>query len=107
MEVPITQFRKNIFALAGQAAEGKEVLFTHKGKRFRVVAEDAPEVDKLSRLTPMDVIASGADLDDGAWKKEIVRDWERKWDRRLGPASNLSRKRSARERDAEPRVRSA
>jgi hypothetical protein len=96
MEVPITQFRKNIFALVNEAAEGKDVLFTHKGKRFRVVPEHAPEIDNLSRLTPMDVIALGVDLEDESYKEQLMRDWELKWDRRLGPAQKSSRKASVR-----------
>lgn len=84
MEVPITQFRKNIFALVNEAATGKDVLFTHKGKRFRVVPEDAPEVDNLSRLTPMDVLVDeNFDMNDPAFKAEwmaaMEKEWEKDW----------------------------
>jgi antitoxin (DNA-binding transcriptional repressor) of toxin-antitoxin stability system len=97
MEVPITQFRKNIFDLVNQASEGKEVRFTHKGKRFRIIPEDAVS-DKLSRITPMDVIAPGVDLANESWKDQMMRDWELKWDRRLGPVPKAPRKATSRSR---------
>jgi prevent-host-death family protein len=83
MEVPITEFRKNIFALVNQAAEGKDVRFTHKGRRFRIVPED--EVgDKLSRLTPMQIlIPEDFDLNDSKFKAEwlamMEKEWEKDW----------------------------
>jgi len=95
MEVPISQFRKNIFALVNQAAEGAEVWITHKGQRFKIVPENG-ETDKLSRVTPMQVIAPGIDLEDDSWKVEMMREWEQKWERRLGPAPKAPRKVSAR-----------
>ena len=81
MEVPITQFRKNIFALVSQAAEGKDVRFTHKGKRFRIVPEDVA-VDKLSRITPMQVLVDeNFDLDDPAFKAERMAEMEKEWEK--------------------------
>jgi hypothetical protein len=82
MEVPITQFRKQIFALADQAIDGQEVWFTHKGRRLRVIPEGKP-ASKLSRLTPLDVIPAGVDIDDDSWKEEMMREWEQNWDRQL------------------------
>lgn len=87
MEVPVTQFRKNIFSLMNQALEGGEVWITHKGRRLKIVPEGQP-VNKLSRITPMDIIASGVDLEDDSWKVEMMRDWERSWDRQFGALSN-------------------
>jgi prevent-host-death family protein len=88
MEVPITQFRKNIFELVNQAAEGKDVRFTHKGRRFRVVPEDAP-VDKLSRITPMQVfVDENFDPNDPAfraeWMAAMEKEWEEDW-AQIGP----------------------
>ncbi|MGH9606547.1 MAG: hypothetical protein ACRD3N_12715 [Terracidiphilus sp.] len=94
MEVPITEFRRNIFELANKALDGAEVWVTHKGRRFRIVPEGRP-AGKLSRVTPMDIIPSGVDLDDDSWKVEMMREWERKWDRRLGPISASPLKASA------------
>lgn len=102
VDVPISQFRKNIFALVNQAAKGAEVWFTHKGQRFRIVPENG-ETDKLSRITPMQIIAPGVDLEDDSSKVEMMREWERKWERRLGPASKAPRKVSTRLR-ANPRL---
>lgn len=82
MEVPISQFRKNLFTLVDQALEGKEVWVRHKGRRVRIVAE-GPTQDKLGRITPMDIVAPGVDLEDDSWKTDILREWEQKWDRKL------------------------
>jgi antitoxin (DNA-binding transcriptional repressor) of toxin-antitoxin stability system len=89
MEVPITQFRQNLFALVEQALDGKEVWIRHKGQRLRIVPERP--VDKLSRITPMEIIAPSADLEDDSWKIAMMREWEQKWDRRLGPVSKPAR----------------
>lgn len=82
MEVPITEFRKNIFALVKQAAEGADVRFTHKGRRYRIVPEDSG--DKLSRLTPMQVfVDENFDPNDPAfkaeWMAEMEKEWEKEW----------------------------
>jgi antitoxin (DNA-binding transcriptional repressor) of toxin-antitoxin stability system len=84
VEVPITQFRRDIFSLMNQAAEGVELWVTHKGRRFRLVPEGKP-ADKLSRITPMDILATGTNFEDDSWKQEMMREWEQKWDRRLTP----------------------
>ncbi|MGA2536201.1 MAG: hypothetical protein ABSF53_09310, partial [Terracidiphilus sp.] len=55
MEVPITQFRRDIFSIVNKALEGDEVWVTHKGRRFKIVPE-GPPVSRLSRITPMEVI---------------------------------------------------
>jgi hypothetical protein len=86
MEVPISQFRKNLFALVDQALEGKEIWVRHKGRRVRI-APEGPLPDKLSRITPMNVFPSGVDLEDDSWKEEIMRTWEENWDRELARSS--------------------
>ena len=55
MEVPITQFRRDIFSLVNKALEGDEVWVTHKGRRVKIVPEGKP-VSRLSRITPMQVM---------------------------------------------------
>jgi len=90
MEVPITQFRKNIFALVNEALEGSEVWITHKGRKLKIVPE-AGTPDKLSRLTPMDIlIPPDFDMNDPAfksqWLAEMQAEWEKDWDRDFGPA---------------------
>src|SRR4051812_3924402 len=89
MDVPITQFRKNIFALVNDALAGAEVCITHKGRKLKIVPEGGVP-DKLSRITPMDIIAPGVDLEDDSWKKGVMREWEASWDRQLGPVSAAS-----------------
>jgi hypothetical protein len=86
MEVPITQFRREIFSLANQALEGREVWFTHKGRRLKVVPEGKP-VSRLSRITPMEIInyAEGG-LENTGLLEEMTREWEADWDRDFGPA---------------------
>ncbi len=83
MEVSITELRKNIFALVSQAAEGKDIRFTHKGRRFRIVPEDGVG-DKLSRLTPLQVfVDEDSDPNDPAfkaeWMAEMEKEWEKDW----------------------------
>jgi hypothetical protein len=86
MEVPITQFRRDIFSLVNQAFDGSEVWVTHKGRRFKVVPEGKP-VSKLSRITPMDVINYEAGgLENTGLLEEMTREWEADWERDFGPA---------------------
>lgn len=89
MEVPISQFRRSLFDLVNRALDGKEVWVSHKGRRVRIVPEDAPS--KLDRVTPMQIIAPGVELDDDSWKMEMMREWEQKWNSRLGPAAKSVR----------------
>jgi len=86
MEVPITQFRREIFSLVNQALDGAEVWVTHKGSRVKIVPEGRP-VSRLSRITPMDVInyAEGG-LENTGLLEEMTRAWEADWDRDFGPA---------------------
>jgi hypothetical protein len=89
MDVPITQFRRNIFALVNQALEGREVWFTHKGRRLKIVPEGKP-VSRLSRITPMQIINNDDScMDDDALLAEMTRAWEADWDRDFGPAPDL------------------
>jgi prevent-host-death family protein len=83
MEVPITQFRRDIFDLVNQAMEGKEVWVVHKGRRFKVVPEIKPG-SRLSRITPLALInpasATGSmKRSDRSLQEEMVRAWERDW----------------------------
>ncbi len=89
MEVTITHFRQNLFDLVGQALDGKDVRVSHKGRSVRLVPDQAPS--KLDRITPMQIIVPGADLEDDSWKREMMTEWERKWERRLGPAPKPAR----------------
>ncbi|MGA7830432.1 MAG: hypothetical protein WCA21_05690 [Terracidiphilus sp.] len=86
MEVPITQFRREIFSLVNQALDGGEVWFTHKGRRIKIVPEGKP-VSRLSRITPMEVInyAEGG-LENTGLLDEMTRAWEADWERDFGPA---------------------
>jgi antitoxin (DNA-binding transcriptional repressor) of toxin-antitoxin stability system len=91
MEVPITQFRREIFSLVNQALDGSEVWITHRGRRLRVVPEDRP-ASRLSRIAPVEILNSGllnrtAPVDDsevGAETKEetmaeMKKAWESDW----------------------------
>src|ERR1035438_5683382 len=90
MEVPITQFRREIFSLVNQALEGTEVWVSHKGRRLKIVPEGKP-VSRLSRITPMEVInyAEGG-LENTGLLEEMTREWEADWDRDFGPAPSAS-----------------
>jgi hypothetical protein len=81
MEVPITQFRKDIFALANRALDGETITFAHKGKRLRVVPEINPATrfDRLTPLQALDAILPNAD-EDAAMKAEMQAEWEKDWE---------------------------
>ena len=79
MEVSITQFRRELFALVNKAMEGGEVWVSHKGQRFRI-APDGKPVSRLSRITPLEVINPDAqELGDSALREEMARAWEKDW----------------------------
>jgi hypothetical protein len=40
MEVTITQFRRDLFTLVEQAMNGTEVWVKHKGRRFKLSADE-------------------------------------------------------------------
>mgnify|MGYP005849202325 CR=1 FL=1 len=56
--VTISQFRKDLFKLAGEALEGKTVEFVHKGVVFQIVPER--RISKLDRLVGRAVISDEA-----------------------------------------------
>ena len=83
MQVSITQFRRDLFALINQALEGRELWITHKGRRLRIVAESLPAT-RLARLTPLQIVAldsleppPASENDD--LRDEMTRAWERDW----------------------------
>ena len=81
MSLTITKARQNLFALADAAARGERVEFAYKGTKFRLVAER--KVSKLSRLTPLAVLAEGVTLDSlesdlKDLKTQLQADWEQR-----------------------------
>ena len=81
MEVPITQFRREIFSLVNQALEGTEVWVTHKGRRVKIVPEGRP-VSRLSRITPMQIMVDpNFDMNDPVFKAEWLAKMEKEWEK--------------------------
>ena len=79
MEVSITQFRRDLFALVNRALEGEEIWVAHRGRRFRI-APDRPSGSRLSRLTPLEIIDPEApDLNASSLKDEMEQAWTRDW----------------------------
>ena len=79
MEVSITRFRRDLFALVNRALEGEEVWVAHRGRRFRI-APDRPSGSRLSRLTPLAIIDPEApDLSASSLKDEMEQAWTRDW----------------------------
>jgi antitoxin (DNA-binding transcriptional repressor) of toxin-antitoxin stability system len=83
MEVSITQFRRQVFALVTKALEGGEVWVTHKGRRIKIVPEGQP-ASGLSRITPMEIMVDpNFDMNDPAfkadWLAEMEKEWEKDW----------------------------
>lgn len=79
MCVPISKFRKEIFALAEAALKGAAVEFTHKGVTFRVTPEQA--TDKLKNITPLQVVNPEYSLESAATqiRTEMETEWEKDW----------------------------
>ncbi len=78
MDVTITEFRRNLFTLVEQALGGIEVHVTHKGKGF-TLKPDGPPPDKLSRITPMDIILGDLEEAHDILMKEIQEEWAKDW----------------------------
>jgi len=84
VELPITEFRRQIFSLANLALDGEEVWFTHKGRRIKIVPEDQP-TSRLSRITPIEIINPATSDLLGTERKtemmaEIQKTWESHWE---------------------------
>ena len=82
MPVPITKFRKEIFALADAALKGKLVEFIHRGVTFKLVPEQT--ADKLKNITALQIVnPKFPDLKsaDAALRSEMQREWEKDWKR--------------------------
>lgn len=79
MEVPITQFRRDMFELVNRALQGEIISVTHKGQRFRIVPEVNPTI-RFDRLTPLQIINPRyPDLDDADLKAEMQAEMEADW----------------------------
>jgi len=80
VELPITEFRRQIFTLVNQALDGEEVWFTHKGRRIKIVPEDQP-ASRLSRITPIEIINPATpDLLDAGRKAEMMAEIQKTWE---------------------------
>ena len=90
MEVPITQFRREVFTLVNKALDGAEVWVSHKGRRLKLVPEGQP-ASRLSRITPMEIVnhAEGG-LENTGLLDEMTRAWEADWERDFGPAPSTT-----------------
>ena len=80
MEVPITQFRKEMFALVNRALQGETISVVHKGQRFRIVPEVDPTT-RFDRLTPLQIIdPEFPNLEDVDMLPEMQKEWEKDWE---------------------------
>jgi prevent-host-death family protein len=79
MEVPVSQFRRDLFRLVEKSAQGEPLYITHRGRRFRVVPE-TPAATGVDALTALQIVnPNGPGLDDPSWKDEMIREWESDW----------------------------
>jgi antitoxin (DNA-binding transcriptional repressor) of toxin-antitoxin stability system len=79
MEITISQFRREIFAVVNQALAGDDVWVTHKGRRLKIVPEDQP-TSRLGRLTPMKVLRSdNTDINNRALKDKMLAEMKAAW----------------------------
>ena len=76
MEVTISRFRRDLFALVEAALNGDEITFTHKGIHFKVTPEI--KASRLGKLTPMQVVNPKKPNLDG---KELIREMEKAWEK--------------------------
>ena len=78
MEVSISQFRRELFSLVEAALKGEPLSFVHKGVHFKVVPET--QTDRLSRLTPLQVInPKFSDLQTDRLREEMEEAWQEDW----------------------------
>jgi hypothetical protein len=79
MVVSITRFRRDIFSLAEAALKGNVVEFIHKGVTFKVIPDKS--TDKLSNITPLEVINPDYDLESSETElqTEMEKEWEKDW----------------------------
>lgn len=83
MEVPITQFRRDLFAFANRVLEGETITVAYKGRRLRIVPEPT-EIDPASRfdkLTPLKISNPELpNLENVDMLPEMQREWEKDWE---------------------------
>ena len=80
MEVPITQFRRDIFELANRALEGETIKVSYKGRSLLLTPEVNPET-RFDKVTKLDFLGPGDSslIDDAAMKAEMQAEWESDW----------------------------
>jgi hypothetical protein len=83
MEVPITQFRREIFALANRALEGETITIAYKGKHLRVTAaplkiDPATRFDRVTRIEF--VHPEFQNREEVDMLPEMQREWEKDWE---------------------------
>lgn len=78
MDVTITEFRRDLFKLVEQAMGGVPVHVTHKGKGF-TLKPDTPTADRLSRITPMNIIIGDLETASAELMHEMEAEWEKDW----------------------------
>jgi prevent-host-death family protein len=75
MEIPISQFRREMFDYINRALHGEEVVVKHRGERFRIVPERP--VNRLDRITRLQIFnPDSSDADEAKLKTEIQEIWE-------------------------------
>lgn len=77
MEVPISQFRKNLFQLVNRAFEGTDVWVLHNGRRFKIAPDPKPG-SRLSRISRLDIMNPN-DSGRPSLLEEMTRAWESDW----------------------------
>jgi hypothetical protein len=79
MEVSITQFRREMFNLVNQAMSGTDLWVIHKGRRFRIVPEEAA-ASRLSRIAPLEIVnPASSETEEQALQEEMKQAWESDW----------------------------
>ena len=83
MEVPISQFRREIFALVNHALESETITIAYKGKLLRIVPEP-PGIDpatRFDRLTQLQIVnPEFPNLEEVDVLPEMEREWQKDWE---------------------------
>lgn len=79
MEVPITQFRRDLFDLVERALRGEAIALTYKGQRVHLVPEPDPAT-RFDNITPLQVINPNYPGDMQDAKRQIMTEMEKEWE---------------------------
>jgi prevent-host-death family protein len=83
MKLTATDFRQALFSTLESAAKGTEVIITHKGKEYKLIAVKPRKwLDQLAGITPVpgfEVVGGEIEPNESTWDEKK---WVQKWRKR-------------------------